>query len=36
LLSDWEEHGIIARDGRELVLLDTDYVTELAEFGEEG
>ena len=28
--------GIVAREGRELVLLDPDYVTELAEFGEEG
>lgn len=36
LLSDWEAQGIIAREGRELVLLDKDYVTELAEFGEEG
>jgi CRP-like cAMP-binding protein len=35
LLSDWEEQGIIARAGRELVLLDPDYVIELAEFGEE-
>lgn len=35
LLSDWEAQGIIAREGRELVLLDPDYVTELAELGEE-
>jgi CRP-like cAMP-binding protein len=34
LLSDWEEQGIIAREGRELVLLDPDYVIELAEFGQ--
>jgi CRP-like cAMP-binding protein len=34
LLSEWEAQGIIARDGRELVLRDPDYLAELAEFGD--
>jgi len=34
LLSDWEGQGIIAREGRELVLRDRDYLLELAEFGD--
>lgn len=34
LLSEWEDQGIIAREGRELVLRDPDYLTDLAEFGE--
>lgn len=33
LLSDWEAQGIVAREGRELVLRDRDYLTELAECG---
>lgn len=33
LLSEWEAQGIVAREGRELVLRDREYLTELAEFG---
>ena len=35
LLSDWEEQGIIAREGRALVLKDAEYLQMLAEFGED-
>jgi CRP-like cAMP-binding protein len=35
LLSDWESQGIVTRDGRTLVLLDTEYLQSLAEFGDE-
>ena len=36
LLSEWEAQGIVAREGRELVLRDPDYLTDLAEFGDGG
>lgn len=35
LLSEWEEHNVIARDGRALVVNDTEYLQLLAEFGDE-
>jgi CRP-like cAMP-binding protein len=35
LLSDWEEQGIIARNGRALVVRDAEYLRLLAEFGDE-
>lgn len=35
LLSEWEQRGIIAREGRALRVLDRDYLQTLAEFGEE-
>jgi len=35
LLSEWEEQNIIARDGRSLVVKDTEYLQLLAEFGDE-
>lgn len=35
LLSDWQERGIIAREGRELVVRDTEYLELLAEFGDD-
>lgn len=34
LLAEWEAQGIIAREGRELVLRDPDYLAQLAEFGD--
>lgn len=35
LLSEWEQRGIIAREGRALRVLDREYLETLAEFGEE-
>lgn len=35
LVSEWEERGIIARDGRALVVRDLEYLKLLAEFGDE-
>lgn len=35
LLSEWEEQGIIAREGRGLQVLDRDYLEFLAEFGDD-
>ncbi len=35
LLSEWEDQQIIARDGRMLVVKDTEYLQLLAEFGDE-
>jgi CRP-like cAMP-binding protein len=35
LLSEWEQRGIIAREGRALRVLDRDYLQTLAEFGDD-
>jgi len=35
LVSEWEAQGIIAREGRALVMRDTEYLELLAEFGDE-
>ncbi|MEM6857041.1 MAG: Crp/Fnr family transcriptional regulator [Pseudomonadota bacterium] len=35
LLAEWEEHGVIARRGRALLVRDADYLQMLAEFGDE-
>lgn len=35
LLSEWETQGIIARDGRALLVKDAEYLQLLAEFGDE-
>ena len=35
LLSEWETRGIIARDGRKLLVRDAEYLELLAEFGDE-
>ncbi|MEL1249378.1 Crp/Fnr family transcriptional regulator [Aurantiacibacter gilvus] len=35
LLSEWEEQGIIAREGRGLQVLDREYMEFLAEFGDD-
>ena len=35
LLSDWQERGIVAREGRELVVRDAEYLELLAEFGDD-
>jgi len=35
LISEWEEQGIIAREGRALVVRDIEYLELLAEFGDE-
>lgn len=35
LLSEWESQGVIARDGREIILRDSEYLQLLAEFGDE-
>ena len=35
LLGEWEERGIIAREGRELVVRDAEYLKLLAEFGDD-
>ena len=35
LLSEWETRGIIAREGRALLLRDTEYLQLLSEFGDE-
>jgi CRP-like cAMP-binding protein len=34
LLSEWEAQGIVAREGRELILRDPEYLKDLAEFGD--
>ncbi len=34
LISEWEERGIVAREGRALVVRDAHYLEQLAEFGE--
>ncbi|MEM7690628.1 MAG: Crp/Fnr family transcriptional regulator [Pseudomonadota bacterium] len=35
LLSDWEEQGVIAREGKTLEVRDPDYLQGLAEFGDD-
>lgn len=35
LLSDWEEDGVIAREGRDVLVNDAEYLRDLAEFGGE-
>lgn len=35
LLSDWEDRGIVGREGRALVIRDADYLEMLAEFGDD-
>lgn len=35
LLSEWEEQGIVAREGRSLIVRDAKYLRLLAEFGDE-
>ena len=35
LLSEWEDQGIIAREGRTLIVRDLEYLELLAEFGDE-
>jgi len=36
LLSEWEARGVIAREGRALVIRDGEYLRMLAEFGDDG
>lgn len=35
LISDWEAQGIVAREGRSLIVRDPDYLKLMAEFGDE-
>lgn len=35
LLSEWEEQGVVSREGRALVVDDVEYLQLLAEFGDE-
>ena len=36
LLSEWEEQSVIRRQGRALIVLNADYLQDLADFGDEG